>query len=342
MAHDPKLEIFKLILFEKESGKRKTFRELFRTKLNFKDNSSTITVKETFKAFHADFINKIDVKGYQKNEKKQKGFTIAFDQKNGERHSHISSPFDSKQVISGLLNGGKYGISRSLGDVDNTDQKTPIHNKNIVSDNFYFLIFAPLDHNEAIVMIQGYTESKISDVFKDHLLKYFRNDNGIQSRFEIFVPNTLKDKYLTGAKFKSVKFSSGWAVKSDFDSATPKDYSIEVKIEIIDKSKEKTNYDKFKGMIQEFGKSLFKLEGGKERKLIEFEKKNAKMVSGKKELSYDFDDENNVKPVILLKEEGITINEGQVPNFEQINLYCRNLLEQIIKETMPVHAIEEL
>ncbi|MBL7884729.1 MAG: hypothetical protein JNL69_11715 [Bacteroidia bacterium] len=344
MANDLKLEIYKLKLSNKEDGTFTSFRKLFGQKFNNYGNKGTeiITKARIFNTFYDDFIKKIDSKGYQVNEKKKKGFTIATDNTPSGPKSHIKHSA-TETIISGILDGGKHGRKRSLSSVENKASQTPIGVKNIVTDRFYFLLYTPLDHNEAILMIQGYSEIKISDVFRDHLVNYFKFNKQISSKVELFVPQSLKDKYLESAVFKSIKFSSGWAIKPDIDEKiTSKDYEVEIKIEIIDKSKKKVNYKKFREIISLFSKSKFKPEGGVERNLGEFDKKNATMISKTKPKAIDFQDEDNVIPTILLEEEGITVGEGGVPNFDEINLYCRELLTEIIEEVMPNHGIDDL
>ena len=56
MSHDPKLEIYKLKLFDKETGGRKIFRDLFRHKLNYSNLTQPISAKDIFKTFYSDFI----------------------------------------------------------------------------------------------------------------------------------------------------------------------------------------------------------------------------------------------------------------------------------------------
>lgn len=348
MANDLKLEIYKLKLSNKEDGTYTSYRKLFNKKFkNYGNNGSKsdkeITMEHIFNTFHADFIKKIDLKTYKTNEKKKKGFTIAYDDlPGGKTKTHISHS-STNFIISGILDGGKHGRNRSLSQVDDKTKKTPIGTKNIVTDRFYFLIYTPLDHSEAILMVQGYSEIKISDVFRDYLIKYFKFEKELVSKVEPFVPKSLKDKYLNAAVFKSMKFTDDWSIRPDFEGAlTQKDYEIEVKIEIIDKSDKKIPYKKFREMINTFGKSIFRLEGSKDKKLLEFDDKKATMESKKRTKSINFNNEDEVFPTILLEDEGIKINDGGVPDFDQINLYCRELLKEITEEVMPIHAVENL
>lgn len=353
MAHDPKLEIYKLKIFNKADGTAVNMREFFRYKLNYygRKEETVITQAILFKDFYTNFVAKIDSKGYNTNEKKKKGFTIAFDDIDGKRKSFISSPIAKDMIISGLLEGGKHGLKRGLGVVTDTTKKTQIQTTNIVTDRFFFLLYTPLDHSEAIIMIQGYSEIKISDVFRDYLTSYFKYNKQIESKVELFVPQTLKDKYLKNAVFKSVKFSTGWHVKSDFsDEIKPRDFEFDIKIEIIDKNKQKSSRTSFRDLIKFFGKARFSLPGddekndpvGPTKELEDFDKKDAKMDSNGKALAIDFDDEDNIRPVILLTDEGIKIGQDGIPDFDEIEKYCRKTLNDVIKEVMPTHAISEL
>jgi hypothetical protein len=345
MSHDPKLEIYKLKLFKKENNRPVTFRELFGKKFaHYPKLIPPITESDIFRTYHEDFIKQIDKKGYHLNKRRKKGFTIAYDEVNGKRKSHISSPLATDMILSGILQGGKHDIERWLGNVDDKNLHTPITRKHIVSDRFYFLIYTPLDHHEGILMVQGYTETKISDAFRDHLEDYFRHLTELKSKFEIFVPEQMKEKYLSKALFKSLKFSTVWSAEPQFgpDNIKQKEYDLEISIEIVDKTQKKSNYKGFKAFLEVFGKSIFKLEGSDSKKLVDFPKKQAKMSSNGKDFPIIFDDEDNIKPVILLKNEGINVNEGQVPNFDEIDKYCRNLLKDISGEIMPNNAVQEL
>jgi len=344
MAHDPKLEIYKLQLINKDDGRAATFRQLFRKKFNSYGNTTgTITNEDIFRAYYKSFVSSIDLKGYNVDRGKRKGFTLAYELNGGPTaKSLISSPTATNWIICGILEGGKHGIKRSLGEVSDKKKQTPIHTTNLVADRYFFLLYTPLEHSEAVLMIQGYTEAKISDVLRGHLGGYFKHKGEITNKTEIFVPQYLKEKYLNGAKFKSIQFTSGWAVPPD-NSGTirQKGYELEVRIEIKDKSQKKSDYREFSDLLKIFSKGIFQ-QGNKKKELEAFEGKKAKMVNGSKEAPIQFDNHDEVIPVILLKDEGIDVGDDAVPNFDQINQYCHKLLGDVIKEVMPEYAIDDL
>lgn len=345
MSHDPKLEIYKLTLVNKADGRLVRFRESFRE--NVKSIASLpkpIEDTSIYREFYKHFLDSIDNgKGYKKNDKKEKAYKIAKDEiEKGKPKSIVNSITDDNFIISGLLEGGKYGIKRNLGDIDNIDVNSDIKQNHVVGDRFFFLLFAPINQKVGILLIQGYTEIKLSDVFRDHIVEYFKVDKKIGCETELFIPESLKQKYLSNAIFKSAKFSSGFVLKNNFEDADDKNYDIEVKIEIIDKSAKKTGFRKWNNLLNKFGQATISLADKIDIKLESFQKKSAKMVGKGKEFPIDFSDEDNIKPVILLIDQGITIKEGRIPDFDQIETYCKNLLKDIISEINPENAVTDI
>ena len=348
MPHEPKLEIYKLKLLRKEDGRLMTFRELFRKKFNeypiknYPDLIRPIEVNDILKIYFDDFVKNIDLEGYNQNKRKKKAFTIATETVEGQKKSHIS--FNQTQMkISGVLQGGKYGIKRILGEVDNKAIGTDIETKHLVGDKFYFLLYTPIEETSALLMIQGYTESRISDVFLEHLKKYFKHLRHNDCQIELYIPEALRKEYLNGATFKSLIFSSGWNITANFNNEiAEREYEFQVKIEIVDKSIKKSNYKSAMKFLSQVGVSTFRLLNGRAQELSEFSNKNAKMESHGKEFPINFDDDGDIRPVILLANEGIEVGEGLIPNFIQVETYCNELLERLINEINPSNAVGRL
>src|SRR5579862_2349211 len=119
MAHDPKLELYKLRLFNKQTGQPATFRSLFRNK--FDSYGKNVNDKWYFETFGSDFFNKIaQQKGYCANLKKKKGFTVAIDENAKSTKDKpkflMQNVLEKESLISGVLEGGKHGVRRLLAD----------------------------------------------------------------------------------------------------------------------------------------------------------------------------------------------------------------------------------
>src|ERR1041385_3241179 len=153
MNHDPKLQIFKLKLYSKEDGRPIQFRDIFRRKFlkEYSKLKPPIEQDSIFNIYFENFIKQIDAKGYYT--KKEKGFTIAKEDTGGKVKSQIFKS-STESVITGILDGGKHNIKRTLGEISDTSKKTQIGTKHIVCDKFYFLLYTPIDNTEGILMIQ--------------------------------------------------------------------------------------------------------------------------------------------------------------------------------------------
>ncbi|MCG3167146.1 MAG: hypothetical protein POELPBGB_02930 [Bacteroidia bacterium] len=341
MSFEPKLEIYKLCLLKKEDGKHETFRGLFRKKFGGYRHlgpAEEITLENIFDTFLQDFVKTLDTGKYKQN--KKKAFTLA------KSNSHVSvlSPMRSvqSQFIYGTLDGGKHNQKRKLGKLDNTDDHTPITNTNIVSDLFYFLIHTPLNSSDAIVFIQSYSETGISDIFKNFLEDYFKYQNEIKSQISSWLPPALEEKYRKGATFKSIKFTTPWRVQSGFEELDQKTYDLVVKVEIEDRSQKKLPYEKTKNVFNSLKNAVLKMTERETRLLGNFGEKEAKITNGV-DMIYDIDTETvDLKPVIKLREQGIIPKEGDILDFKEVHAYCKGLLNQITEIEDPNNDIEEL
>lgn len=342
MAHDPKLEIYTIKLTCKEPGVKGDFRDLFRLKLDYSKLKPPITDEDIFKTYHQDFLKEVAKKDYNRDEGKKKGFTIAYEHTaNGRRkQSRVCSPFNETEILTGILDGGHYGRRRNLGIVEDTTKENKIKPNNVVGDLYYFLIYTPLNHNVGVVMIQAYSQDKISDVFCKYLEKYFKIEKKFQATFTPYFPDSLKDKYLNGATFDSFKFSTGWIVKGDFDELVPNEYELNVKVGITDKNLKKVPVGKIPSLLSIFGKSKLKIEGGDEKELGNFKVKNAKIENENRKLSVELDNEDKIRPVLFLKDY-VPVVDG-MPDFDKLESYCKELLEEIKEKLLPENAIADL
>jgi hypothetical protein len=205
------------------------------------------------------------------------------------------------------------------------------------------LLWTPLDGDTGILMVQGYSEMKISDVFKSHIKEYFKIDKKT-CEFEYFITEAFKNKFLNPALLKSFKFSTGWLINGNFNEDLPAEYNLDIKIEITDKNPElsKVPYTKLQSILQTFGEGLIQLGGDRTKKLKDFNKKNAKVSSNGKELNLKIDDEYEVRPIILLKDEGVENHPDGSLDFIGIDKYCRDTLAEIQIEIDPSNAVKDI
>jgi hypothetical protein len=340
MAHEPKLEIYTLTLKCNKEGIKGDFRDLFREKLDYSKLPKPYSEEDIFQVYYKNFIDSISKKDYNQNTNKQKGFSIAYEHTTNGTKTRASSPINETTTLTGILDGGHFGRKRNLGKINNALKGKEINKNNIVGDFYYFLLFTPLNHNVGILMVQVYSQDKISDVFCEYLEDYFSEHKIFKCECKPYIPDSLKDKYLKGATLSSFKFSTGWIVKGDFEEDIPNEYELEVKVEIKDNNSQRVPLNKLKSLLNVFGKSKVQIEGGIEKSLDDFKEKRAKIESKDKVFSIEFDKEDKIKPVLYLSEYDIDIVDG-VPNFDKVDVFCRELLKEIQQKLLPKNAITE-
>src|ERR1700749_603132 len=107
MAQDPKLEIFKLRLRNKDK-RPTTLRELLRRKFkeyppkNYPDLQRPITPQAILSILYIDLIHQIDKEGFNKNEAKKKAFTLASEVVDGTRFARYRS-YSRSELVHGVL-----------------------------------------------------------------------------------------------------------------------------------------------------------------------------------------------------------------------------------------------
>ena len=342
MPQEPKLELYILRLNVKKSLEKKVFRDFYRTLSGYSSLGSNKTQEDIFKVFYQDFVSKITQEKYQKSKTKNKGFTILVQTVDNISKTSLSSPSNANEIISGVLKGGPFGRQSDIGLLSDTSKAAPINTDNIINDQFYFLLYTPFDHSAGVLMVQGYSELKISDVFREHLLDYFTYGKSIESEVEYFVPKSFKDEFLKDATLKSFKFTTGLIIRGGFEDDIPDNYKCEIKVEIIDKNAN-IEQNSWKKIIASFGQTLLRISENNQTKLEDFPKKTARITGNSgRNLPVKIDDDYDVRPVILLSEIGIQNDETGRPDFIALDTYCRTLLEDIKQEILPTNAIKEL
>jgi hypothetical protein len=348
MPHDPKIEVFKIGLKRKDGAGTVSFREFFRTKANhYNDVNPKPASNFEILSIHMDnFIKSIGKEKYKTDSRKKKAFTVGVIEDETQIATQIEISSD-QMFIDGFFIGGRFNAERILGKINDTSEKSKINRDNVVSDTFYFLLYTPLDHLEGVFIIQGYSESKISDIVKRHLKEYFSYYREWSSSVEPFLPLKYRQAFMKEAKFQKVVFSSSWDISDhDYEEITQrKQHKVQVRIEIIDQNVNKPEKGSIRNIVRWFGGSLFKMKNEQVKSLEEFEYKDAKMESRGQSVSIDLDndeeeDDDKIKPTIRLTGEEY-LNPNYSPNFPKIQEFCRNLLVEIVEEISPLNGVQE-
>ena len=198
MGHTLKLDIYyfelKEILDTRENivrGGEK--RKYYKTKdkiTNFGDFFSRIYAGEKrenyLKLFLQEFISSFN-NAFSSNKSNTQAISIT-----DNLYKSISL---NNNVLSGEFIGGQTGIDVDIYKTNNaTTKKDTLDKDSVASLSYYYKIWLPFDSNTGIIMIQSYTLSACTTLFKEKLESLFEK-KGYQLSLFKFIPKNFIKKY---------------------------------------------------------------------------------------------------------------------------------------------------
>lgn len=332
MAHNPKLNVYTLRLNPKDESVE-TFRDLFKLKFNC---DSVVSDSDLFTKYFQALVNGIGDKNFRKDTKNKKVIGTV-------KSSDIAIPLfpHDNQYIDGVIEGGKYGIRREYADTDNKQDKKTIGENNAVLDQYYILLYTPLNSKIGFLLVQSYTEESIQDSFKNFIYTFFSCENFFYNIvIEPFVPQSIVDKYMKETSIRMFSFTTKTALSSSLrDNVQIKGqtFEVEIKIKPLDE-KLRPNAKETSQIIKAVGDKLFDgkpLNEGKTKAYIEDTKS--------RKANYDIDKEiNSIRPTIYLEDVGIVPDKTTgLPDFKAIQTYCLTVLQDVKDEFKKKQNISE-
>ena len=306
---------------------------MFKLKFNC---DSVVSDSDLFTKYFQALVNGIGDKNFRKDTKNKKVIGTV-------KSSDIAIPLfpHDNQYIDGVIEGGKYGIRREYADTDNKQDKKTIGENNAVLDQYYILLYTPLNSKIGFLLVQSYTEESIQDSFKNFIYTFFSCENFFYNIvIEPFVPQSIVDKYMKETSIRMFSFTTKTALSSSLrDNVQIKGqtFEVEIKIKPLDE-KLRPNAKETSQIIKAVGDKLFDgkpLNEGKTKAYIEDTKS--------RKANYDIDKEiNSIRPTIYLEDVGIVPDKTTgLPDFKAIQTYCLTVLQDVKDEFKKKQNISE-
>lgn len=329
MAHEPKLEVYKIYSNPFPNTEYPSFGNFFQNKFSTEDK--IVKSSEGFKLLLQTLITSIDT-NFVLNSANKKGLRI--DESTGTKALEKSIKIASvKQIIHGTIKGGRYGQNRSIGSTKDPKKKyRKVGQTDIVMDTFYFLLYTPFKSNKGILMIQSYTDDQINDIFINWLQNNLSGSGYFNPKMETYCPTKLQEEFKNSSAVKELKFTKDILISGieTEDGISTEEFSINISIRAKDSGKKVSK-------IGSLLKTARQLQFGKKENpltLEEFNKQIGILYNGSHQSSFELDGEISIKPTIYLKDRIILQDDGS-PNWDSLHDYCLNLLEEIKVEVYP-------
>lgn len=324
-AHNPKLNIYKLVLASK-GDLAATFRNLFKEKFGQCEDD------RLFDSYFQHITDAIGNKNFRKDNINKKVIGKTNDSPVIELDQHKKDYY-----VDGVIEGGKYGIERKVVDIKNNTHNIIINKESAVLDSYYLLIYTPLNSQTGFLLIQSYTEESVTNSIKNLVRDFFSNENSSYNiKTEPYLPQKFIKKYIESSTIGEFGVTIPTPLSPSLrneEHSKEETFEVEIRIkpqskmpskELLDQNSEATIF--FKNIIKKFVKH--------KNKTI---KKEAFLTdnNGREALAYyDKNKQNRIdiaESTIYLEEEGIFCDyeETGSPDFNKIQEYCLNILKEI-------------
>lgn len=331
---NPRLEFYKIKLRDR-SRDFVTFRDFATEVLGVGKGSTDVTI---FKRLHQHFISSLK-EDYSKSDKLQK--RIYLEQKrNINKHLDKRPSFDSsKFIITGVLNGGKYGTDRAISNNDDENDSSSLGTNKTVASYFFIFLYLPPDHNEGFFIINSNSkEDSITNIFKHYIAHLFKSEPFFKAGLTEFCPKVFQDEFLKGSTIKRMIFETNM-----IDNVSSKhgvtSLLNEFQIQIIATPKNKHVPVRAARDVMKIFKDKIFGSVTKTKKLEDFEKKQTTLEGdfGKSSKTFEWDmSDSEFVPVVYLQDRISKKNSDGTPDFDELKDFCENVFfDEILPEIRP-------
>lgn len=338
MSHTPKLSIYKLTIKAKKNGIENSLRSLILHKTGEINSKEKIHDSFLMTEILRLFIESLDKKEMYADEKSKKVLTA--NQKGLEEDDVDTNikVYSKKNIIEGVIEGGKYGKKRKRRSTKDKYDKSNVSEFDAITDDFYFLIYIPLDSNKVTLMIQSYSDDNIDNIFKQFWSDFFSTSEQFSKpKVERFIPNSLINKFKNNSTVSSLTFTTEMPGTTLLDKAIielEQTFKVTIQISTKEDGLSMNDFDKAIEPIQN-------IYFTKLRNLLSFNTKKGVLRNKETKATTPFTLGNtfDIQPTIILSDYVKITNTDQ--DFENIKEYCLKLLEEIKPEIYVTNGFQE-
>ncbi len=344
MAKNPKIEFYKIRLTPINEDSL-TFRDLnchIYKSFDNRELPENINDGQLMADFFRHFFFKIDG-GAIVNESKRKAFKAKYSRENLEENTiHLMS---ERNIIYGVIKGGEFDTGKTLGVVDNPNAEERRLNRNqLITDDFYFLLYTPLDKNVGVLILQSYTRDNVTDIFKPFIENLFKL-RGISNKAtaSIFMPEAIQNRFKRNSIVKKFVYSNRFLVNEMHEQTMQAgDFTINVEIKSHGDQINLNNLPWWKRVL---GESLLRVTSQEQRQLETFNLQKGYIKANVGEgtpTKFSLNEEEiEIKPTIYLSNH-INLEDNGVPLFDELHEFSlQTLVNEVMRDIYPEDFLNE-
>ncbi|SHG34929.1 hypothetical protein [Flavobacterium defluvii] len=344
MARNPKIEFFKIKLNSTKSDSTITFREIYTELYNIKNPKNTVLhppEKKLMKTFLEHLFNNISGK-FKVDNTKKKAFYV---KKNAnEKNTNVKFGTDNS-IIHGLIKGGPYDTGKEEGDLNNPlGENKKLKKASILLDDFYFLLYTPMDKEVGILILQNYTSDQIADIFKPFVKGLFRVEKTSYNAYlQEFMPAKMQKEFKENSAIKKFVFSNKYLISDlDEDVISTGKFTVQLTISSSDNNINIDNLPYWKKIMR---KIKFDIPGNDPRFVESFNNQKAYIkdeASKSNPTPFSLDDDLLKIQATIYLENHIGLEENRIPKWNELEKFAQKTLKEIVlPEVYPEDYIDE-
>lgn len=348
MSKKPKIEFFRINL-ESSGTDEQTFRTLFNELFSNNQESLPEEQRETqpddiglMKYFFQYFISRLD-NGSIKNESKRKAFKIKAS--TDDRINDSIGLKSEEKIIHGIVKGGEYDTGKNLSEIDNPEEEGEKLGRNkLITDDFYFLLYTPLEKTKGILILQSYTKDAIFDIFVpfiENLFKVSRITN--KATHSLFMPLTMQEEFKNSSVIKSFVYKNHFVV-DDIEEQTLQSGDFTVNVEIKSHGNQ-INLENLSWWRRKLGQVILGMPNQDRRTLETFNTQRGYIQSSEGESNptkFELQAENIQITATIYLSNHINLEENGVPLWDELQIFSLETLKNdVLPEIYPEDYLNE-
>lgn len=336
MAHEPKLTAYTIELKPINSAIENSNQNLFRHKIG-DTTSEDLTDSYIFIELCKKFINSIDTEEMYSDTVSKKCLTAnQIDVESEDTNTNIRFHSD-EFIIEGIVEGGNYGKKRKKTSTANKNIKYEVSERDAITDDFYFLFYAPLKSKKSILLLQSYSDDSIDSVMKKFWKVFLSFPSAFhQPTITKYVPKRIIEDFKNGATVSNFVYTTeilGETLLESVSHTEGQKFKITINIEPTD---EGINMNDLENVIAPIEETTFR-----NLPLSLFNRRRGSLRDNSTRKTTPFELDNNfvIKPTIILSKY-IAINYDE-SDFERIKQFCFQILSDLKQEIFLTNAVQE-